>query len=669
MLGFFSASSSATGKVALVIGNAEYSDKNARLNNPVNDAVAISNSLTSLGFDVILRTDATLDVMKQAVKDFSAKIGSAEIAVFFYAGHALQFQNNNYLLPVNALLTSERDALLDGFDVGNVIYLMGSSQAKKIIILDACRDNPFKEKFRASSVGLAQVSAPPDSLIAYSTAPGALAYDGTGANSLYTKHLMSFLKETNFSIIEMFSKVGEAVQKETQSFKKPQIPFLLSSLTGEVGFSNRNLLKGGAPALVAQQTGPSEDSKMNSERVFWESLDKTQSAELRLYLARFPNGLYSDIASARVTRLETSTPNDSKAPIPTALAASSAGVQSMPNVVLKVSDSQPRGLQTQIPVVDSKLLKTSNAATTILESTPASTDKSSAIAKSVGGRPILYLDGSIYDGAVTRGDATDRNGIPNGFGTYKGKDGYTYTGVYVLGKRQGLGKHVLANGDQYEGDFDQDLPHGKGVLTLVSGDSYEGQIVRGQIQGVGVFNFKDGNSFRGAFVDSQPHGLGTYTFSNGDVYTGNLNAGIISGNGKLRASNGDVYDGEFRNGAPQGKGIWNFSDGTVVEVAKNRPGEKIEGSIKYPSGDVYSGGIEEWRAEGKGFITFKNGQSYRGTFIKGRAAGQGVLSFSNGERFEGIFSDGLANAKGELITASGERRKAEIVNGQSRNSP
>jgi uncharacterized caspase-like protein len=674
-LGIFSSDCLATGKVALVIGNGDYADKNARLNNPANDAIAISNSLTALGFEVILKTDASLDVMKQAVKDFSSKISSAEIAVFFYAGHALQFQNNNYLLPVNASLGSERDALLDGFDVGNIIYLMSSSQAKKIIILDACRDNPFKVKFRASSVGLAQVAAPPDSLIAYSTAPGALAYDGTGNNSLYTKHLMTFLKDTNLSIIDMFSKVGEAVQKETQSFKKPQIPFLLSSLTGQIGFSKRNLAAGNSATsnsgvAVLQQTGPSEDSKMNSERVFWESLDKTQSAELQLYLTRFPNGLFSEIAGARLTRMQTSAPDDSKT-IAAINSTVQTGSKTTHEVVPTLAANQARGMTAAPNVVDQTQVKQQDrASTAVIEQGPRPQGDNNVPVvqrKSGGATVIRFSDGSVYDGATTIADAKN-NSVPNGVGTFKGLDGYSYTGMYVSGKRQGLGKQVLANGDRFEGDFDQDLPHGKGVLIMASGDSYEGQIVRGQIEGAGIYNFKSGNSFRGSFTNSQPNGKGVFTYSNGDVYTGDIVAGVINGSGNLKTSNGIVYLGEFKNGAPSGKGVWTFTDGTVVEVSQNRQTGKTEGNIKFPSGDVYSGEIEGGRADGKGLMKFKNGQNYRGTFSQGRAVGAGVLSFANGDRFEGVFSGGLESAKGELISPSGERRNAEIVNGQTRNT-
>jgi uncharacterized caspase-like protein len=662
------ATSLAAPRVALVIGNAEYSEAAARLPNPANDAKDIANSLTALGFDVTLRTDASLDDMKRAVKDFSAKITNAEIAVFFYAGHALQFQSNNYLLPVNAALGSERDALLDGFDVGNVIYLMGSSRAKKIIILDACRDNPFKDKFRTSNVGLAQVSAPPDSLIAYSTAPGAVAYDGTGRNSLYTKHLVNYLKEPNLSILNLFSRVGEAVQKDTQTFKKPQIPFLLSSLTGQLTLGKNDASAAPSVAAASQSQGPSEDSKMNSERVFWESLDKSQSAELQLYLSRFPNGLYSEIAHARLTRLQTSSPEPSRA---TEVAKNNVSVAvASENSVT----NQPRSMAAAALATTTK---------PVTESTPTATNTVQSIAQppvntgptsltapplSNSAKGIRYSDGSVYEGAITVG-GTNTNGVPNGIGTFKGRDGYSYTGAYVLGKRQGQGIQTLGNGDVFEGEFVDDNPNGKGILRLASGDTYEGQMVRGQIEGVGVYKFKSGNMFSGTFVNAQPNGKGVFTYSSGDVYEGQIVAGVINGSGKLRFANRNVYEGEFKNGAPFGKGIWTFNDGTIVDAAQNPQTGKYEGLIKFPSGDTFKGEITGGRADGRGTMAFKNGQKYTGVFTEGRPGGFGVFSFVNGDRFEGEFTGGLENAKGELISATGTRQKAEIVNGQTRTSP
>jgi hypothetical protein len=659
----------ASGRVALVIGNAEYGDPAARLPNPSNDAKDIAGALTALGFDVTLRTDASLDEMKRAVKEFSAKTASADVAVFFYAGHALQFQSNNYLLPVNATLGSERDALLDGFDVGNVIYLMGSSRAKKIIILDACRDNPFKDKFRSSNVGLAQVSAPPDSLIAYSTAPGAVAYDGTGRNSLYTKHLVNYLKDPTLTILNLFSKVGEAVQKDTQSFKKPQIPFLLSSLTGQISLGKIDASATPTVAVAAAAQGPSEDSKMNSERVFWESLDKSQGPELQLYLSRFPNGLYSEIAHARLTRIQTSSP-DSARPSELAQAkvnTTTASENPAGNPPRSMAANSATGLSTVVQPTPEQALVSPNTVQAVAKPQPNVNPNLSA-SPSGGAKAIRYSDGSVYEGGLTAG-GTNINGVPNGIGTFKGRDGYSYTGNYVLGKRQGQGTQTLSNGDVFEGEFVDDSPHGKGLLRLASGDTYEGQMVRGQIEGAGVYKFKSGNMFSGTFSNAQPNGRGTFTYSNGDVYEGEIAFGVISGTGKFRFSNRNVYEGEFKLGAPSGKGIWTFIDGTIVDAAQNPQTGKYEGLIKFPSGDTFKGEISAGRANGKGIMSFKNGQKYSGIFTEGRPGGVGVLSFVNGDRFEGEFAGGLESAKGELISASGTRQKAEIVNGQTRTSP
>ena len=158
----------AADRVALLIGNDDYRDENSRLLNAARDARDLGAALGRLGFRVILRQNADLDAMRGAVREFGATLDRATVALFFYAGHAIQVNGNNYLIPTNFAPRSEREVMFDGLELSPIIWMMGE-RTKKIVILDACRDNPFKE-LRAST-GLAQAVAPPDTLIAYATAP------------------------------------------------------------------------------------------------------------------------------------------------------------------------------------------------------------------------------------------------------------------------------------------------------------------------------------------------------------------------------------------------------------------------------------------------------------------------------------------------------------------
>ena len=173
--------SAAPRKVALVIGNSAYAE--APLRNPVNDARAMARTLRELGFDVIERVDATQKEMNRAVTAFGEKLGADSIALFFYAGHGLQVRGKNFLIPVDARITSEPSVRSESIDVDVVLEQIASTgSGLNFVILDACRNNPFERRFRSTGGGLAQMDAPKGTFIAYATPPGRTASDGDGDN-------------------------------------------------------------------------------------------------------------------------------------------------------------------------------------------------------------------------------------------------------------------------------------------------------------------------------------------------------------------------------------------------------------------------------------------------------------------------------------------------------
>lgn len=220
-------------RIALVIGNSAY--ETAPLKNPVNDARDIADALRSSGFEVIYKANLDQNDMKRAIREFGAKIRNGGVALFYYAGHGIQVKGVNYLVPVDAKVQTEEDVEYETVDAGFVLAQMDSAKTSvNIVILDACRNNPFARSFRSAANGLAQMDAPSGTLIAYATAPGSIASDGgLGRNGLYTQELLKVISTPNLSIEEVFKRVRISVRSLTQG---KQTPWEASSLTGDFSF-------------------------------------------------------------------------------------------------------------------------------------------------------------------------------------------------------------------------------------------------------------------------------------------------------------------------------------------------------------------------------------------------------------------------------------------------
>ncbi len=311
------ASAAAEQRVALVIGNASYRD--LPLDNPLNDAADIAALFEQAGFRVILRRDADSRAMRQAVREFATELRRADVGLFYYAGHGVQLAGANYLLPVGADIRSEADAEDLSLDVNYVLRTMEESQARvRIVILDACRNNPYPRSFRSAARGLAPVTATGGSLVAFATAPGELAADGTGRNGMYTKHLLASLREADTEILKVFQRTRAGVVRETAG---RQTPWESTSLLGEFHFRAR----GGAvpPEAPAAVPAVAADAGAN-ERKFWDSVKDTRNgAELKAYLDQFPNGTFAGLARARLRALEPA-PADRTAPTAAPSAATPA---------------------------------------------------------------------------------------------------------------------------------------------------------------------------------------------------------------------------------------------------------------------------------------------------------------------------------------------------------
>ncbi len=221
-------------RLALVIGNSSYKD--SPLRNPVNDAKSIATELQNLGFTVMLYTDIGQDEMKKQMRAFGEKLAAQKgIGLFYFAGHGIQMGGQNFLVPVDAQIEKEQDVELEAVDLrrltGELDYARNDLN---IVILDACRNNPFARSFRSGgNSGLATTIAPQGTFIAYATAPGSVASDGTGQNGLYTEELIKALRTPGLRIEDVFKQVRVNVYSKSS---QQQVPWENSSIFGDFYF-------------------------------------------------------------------------------------------------------------------------------------------------------------------------------------------------------------------------------------------------------------------------------------------------------------------------------------------------------------------------------------------------------------------------------------------------
>jgi len=313
-------------RIALVIGNAAY--RNDPLDNPVNDARLIAQSLKQSGFTVSLRENLDRRGLVDALRDFGNHLAENTIAVLYYAGHGLQLRDRNYLIPVDAEIRSEDEIPIAGVDLGFMLGRMSTARSRiNIVILDACRNNPFSGKGGPSAQGLAQMDAPVGTLLAYATAPGKLAADGAGANSLYATHLARQMLTPGLPVEHVFKRVREAVVRDTRQL---QVPWESSSLQGEFAF---------VPGVAAARE-TAADVEAAGELAFWNSIQaSTRADEYRAYLRQYPNGRFAALAQMRLAAFTPPTPPAPTSPTsptgptsPTSSATALARADTMPRV-------------------------------------------------------------------------------------------------------------------------------------------------------------------------------------------------------------------------------------------------------------------------------------------------------------------------------------------------
>jgi uncharacterized caspase-like protein len=269
----------AENRIALVIGNSSYTSVTA-LPNPANDAKAMTNFLNSAGFQVVQAPDLTQSDMRRTIADFAKTVtekGPDTVALVFYAGHGLQVDGENFLVPVDARIEREADVPLQAMRLNDLMNALSSVPSKsRIVILDACRNNPFSAINKTAGRGLAIVDAPNGSIVSYSTAPGTEALDGDGQNSPYTTALMKIGHEPGLQIEQLLKRVRLDVSNTTA---RQQFPWESSSLTVEFSFFPAGSAQERATPAGNSQPGAAAKARSETRSVeAWQKELKSKSA-------------------------------------------------------------------------------------------------------------------------------------------------------------------------------------------------------------------------------------------------------------------------------------------------------------------------------------------------------------------------------------------------------
>jgi uncharacterized caspase-like protein len=291
----------AESRIALVIGNGAYQSV-PQLPNPANDAKAVAAALRRSGFDTIIATDLDEHGMEDATIRFARAARNADVAMFYYSGHALQFNGVNYLAPVDATLSDESD-LRRLTRVDEIVADLQQAKTLRILVLDSCRDNPFAEQLRRSigttralplARGLAKIDAPQGMILAYATQAGSTARDGDGNNSPYTTAFLKHIEE-QAEIGTIFREVSEDVYETTNH---AQLPELSLSMIGQ--FYLRGV---SAPPATATSLAPSPPLKTTSSD-FDAAVGVDTVAGWDAFLKEHPEGFYADLARQRKALIE-----------------------------------------------------------------------------------------------------------------------------------------------------------------------------------------------------------------------------------------------------------------------------------------------------------------------------------------------------------------------------
>lgn len=299
-------------RVALVIGNGAYQHA-TKLKNPANDAADMARALREIGFEVTEGHDLDRRGIEAQIRAFSDRLDGAKVALFFYAGHGLQVDGRNYLVPVDARLQRPGDLALDTVDVQVVLQQMEAGQRANLVFLDACRDNPLARSLasalgsgRSASVGrgLTSMQSPVGTLIAFATQPDAIASDGRGRNSPFTAALVKHIRTPGIDIAVLMRRVRNDVLAATG---RKQVPWDHSSLTDAVVLVGPPDVATAKPQSPVPAPAPAPSATDEAARAWSVTKDTTSPGVLEAFIRRFGGTVYGDMARARLSEVRAAT--------------------------------------------------------------------------------------------------------------------------------------------------------------------------------------------------------------------------------------------------------------------------------------------------------------------------------------------------------------------------
>ena len=684
-------------KIALVIGNADY--QISALKNALNDAEDIASALKKLDFKVTLVKNANKRVMKDAIYDFSEKLNKDTVGLFYYAGHAVQYHGENYLIPINALSEIKKNRHLEDEAVrsGIVSKEMELSQSKlNFIFLDACRDNPLPSESRGVSNGLARSQDAEGSLIAFSTSPGNTAKDGEGRNSPYTKNLLKFINTPNQPIELMLKDVKEAVANETNG---NQLPWYESSITGNFCFNSTPegcakfnkiiiydlYLKGINDIETIEflngnnYVGQVKDNLMHGKGVL------TETSGIK-YKGEFLNGLKhgnGGIIFLNGNTYEGSFFENQKDGVGLSTFINGAIVKSRWDKGERVFIDEdnffdgsldewglPSGYGTFFSGIGNAIEATWELGNITSETTTI-TLPSGDIFKGLS--PSLSGTGIFINSIGEMLEGNFHYGLLNGKGKKTWANGDVYIGEFKDGYLHGQGKKMLNHGQVRSGEFKFNKLNGQGIQIFIDGSIYKGEWLNGLAHGFGTFDVRGENGFKyqGDWKFDYRTGKGTQVGNSGYIYEGefldgdfsgyadkyyhpsdNLNYvgemknNLFNGVGKLTyLDDGSYYEGEFFDDWPHGNGVYSWPDGQKYKGEFFESVFNGNGVMFYPNGEKYAGEFKDDLKHGSGIYTWPNGNSYNGQWKEGFFHGKGVVINADGSEFSGNFINDLEHGK------------------------
>ena len=648
-------------RIALVIGNADY--EVSSLNNALNDAQYITQALENLYFKVTLVENADKRAMKDAIYEFSSKLNKDTVGLFYYAGHAVQYRGENYLIPINALSSIKELRHLEDEAVrsGIVSREMAVSQSQlNFIFLDSCRDNPLPAESRGIVEGLAKSQDAKGTLIAYSTSPGRTAEDGEGRNSPYTKNLLNFINTPNQPIELMLKDVKDAVSKDTNGY---QLPWYESSITGNFCFKTTN--DSCATAVITIIDNPYLEDLYDLEVIDLENGDH--------YVGQIKDGKFN---GKGVLTYKTGAKHQGEF---------LDGKKHGEGKITQLNGNSFEGNFINDVRHGKGTLKWISGAQI---ETEWENDKriypKESLYENITGNVLIAgygikkdIDNSHYLGEFEYGKL-------NGQGIYTSFTGLILQGEFTNDQLNGKGSLTKSNGDYYEGQFIDGFLNGKGFAIFSEGSRYDGEFKSGEITGIGKYTMFDGSSYEGSLVDGIQQGFGKLISADGSIFIGEFLNGGVS-NGEFIYANGDHYKGEMKNSSKHGYGIFTsknstiegkfefnipvgyiimtYPDGTIKAGDFDFKTLSYNGSVKitYSNGGSYNGGYKNEYKNGQGVLILSDGSRYEGEFIQGHV-GYATYTGINGERYEGEFIDGLLNGYGTYTGITGERYKGDFKN-------